>query len=275
MDTRVRGKLTKRLADIARTCIRPSDLLVAANIPMAPRVAAKVPDCENCPDRCCVHKEPDSGILLSLRDVAHLVDSGLGHLIVGKFTFRRDKKGRIVEDVEEMPRLAKQPDGNCHFYEEKTGRCTGYGTRPTICRRYPYEIAYRPGSGKPFARFIPWATCPTVRVERDAAPVQQMARDAVYDENIAFEDAMLIPDMLPELRKAGFSRFLPPPEECPGYAPPRKVRAAKAKPKRAARVTNGRAPKAGKAPSRARRPAGAATPRAKKGSARAVGASRR
>ncbi len=235
MDTRVRGTLTKRLARIAGKVIRPADLLHDDRITLAPRAAVKVPDCENCPDRCCVHKEPDSGILLSLRDVAHLVDSGLGHLIVGKFTFRRDRKGRITEDVEEMPRLAKQPDGNCHFYDEPTGRCTGYGTRPTICRRYPYEVAYRPGSGKPFARFIPWATCPTIRVERGDASVAQMTKDAVFDENIAFEDAMLIPDALDDLRRAGFDPWLPPPEECPGYVPPRR-----ASTRRPARAANGR-----------------------------------
>ena len=216
MDTRVRGKLTKRLLSIARRRIDATDYLDANEVKLTPRTIARVPDCANCTDRCCVHREPQSGILLSLRDVAHLVDSGLGHLIVGKFTFRKDRDGRYSEDVDEMPKLAKQPDGNCWFYDEPTGRCNGYGTRPTICRRYPYEVSYRPGSGKPFARFIPWAKCPTIRSDRASDAVQQMIKDSVYDENIAFEDAMLIPDALDELRRAGFSRFLPPAAECPG-----------------------------------------------------------
>lgn len=226
MDTRIRGKLTKRLAGIAGKVIRPTDLLDDGKVVLPPRVAVRVPDCANCPDRCCVHKEPDSGILLSLRDVAHLVDSGLADLIVGRFTFRKDRNGRVTEDVEDMPRLAKQPDGNCHFYDESTGRCTGYGVRPTICRRYPYEVAYRPGSGKPFARFIPWATCPTIPAERSSPGVAQMIRDSVFDENIAFEDAMMLPDFLEDLRRVGFGPYLPPPEECPGYVPPRKPRAS-------------------------------------------------
>jgi len=217
VDTRVRGKLTRRLARIARKSIRSADLVDEGRIER-PRGSARVPDCERCTDRCCVHKEPDSGILLSLRDVAHLVDSGLGHLVTGRFTFRRDRRGRIVDDVEEMPKLAKQPDGNCHFYDPSTGRCNGYGFRPTICRRFPYEVGYRKGSGKPFARFIPWATCPTHRVAADAPSVVQMARDAVDDENISFEDAMLIPDAIEELRRAGFAPFLPPSGECPGGA---------------------------------------------------------
>ena len=227
MDTRVRGQMTAKLAKIARKSVRPADVLDADAIPFSSRVTARVPDCENCTDRCCVHKEPDSGILLSLRDVAHLVDSGLGHLVVGRFTFRRDRRGRILEDVEHMPRLAKQRNGNCHFYDPRTGKCTGYGTRPTICRRFPYEIGYRVGTGKPFAQFIPWAKCPTVRVPVRSPSVQQMVRDAVYDENLSFEDAILIPDRIEELRRAGFGPFLPPPDECPGGRPIAKGRKQK------------------------------------------------
>ncbi len=215
MDTRVRGKMSERLSRIARKRIAGSEYMDPESIQLAPRTAGRLPLCEQCTDRCCVHKEPRSGILLSLTDVAHLIDSGLAHLIVGRFTFRRDKSGRILEDIDQMPRLAKQPDGNCHFYEESTGRCTGYGVRPTICRRFPYEVAYRPGSGKPFARFIPWATCPTAKVPRDSPAVRQMAKDAVMDENVSFEDVMLLPDAIGELRRAGFGRFLPPPKECP------------------------------------------------------------
>lgn len=225
MDSRVRGTMTKRLARIARKAIRPADLLDDRRITMRRGGAAKLPDCARCTDRCCVHKEPDSGILLSLRDIAHLVDSGLAHLITGRFTFRRDRRGRFLEDVEEMPMLAKQPDGNCHFYDPVAGRCNGYGVRPTICRRFPFEIGYPRANGKPFARFIPWAPCPTLPAARDDAPVKQMARDAVADENLAFEDAMLLPDAIEDLRRAGFGPYLPPPEECPGWVPPSPARA--------------------------------------------------
>jgi Fe-S-cluster containining protein len=180
------------------------------------QATARVPVCERCKERCCVHKEPESGILLSLRDVAHLVDSGLSHLIVGKFVFHRDSRGRITGDVEDMPRLAKQRSGNCHFYEEKSGKCTGYGYRPTICRRFPFEVGFRAATGKPFAQFIPWAPCPTVRVPVDSAPVRQMIRDAAEDENLEYEDVILLPERIEELRRAGFGPYLPPPEECPG-----------------------------------------------------------
>ena len=219
MDTRVRGELTAKLSKIVRKNVDPSELLDVDAIPMRTPSVARVPDCERCTDRCCVHKEPDTGILLSLRDVAHLVDSGLGHLVVGKFTFRRDRDGEPYPDIDEMPRLKKKRNGLCHFYDEKSGKCTGYGVRPTICRRFPYEIGYRKGTGKPFAQFIPWAACPTVRVPADAAPVQQMARDAAHDENVSFEDVVLLTERIEELRRTGFAPYLPPPSDCPPGAP--------------------------------------------------------
>jgi Fe-S-cluster containining protein len=215
MDTRVSGKLTARLAKIARKHVPASDLLDVNAVPLRTRVLTRVPDCARCNDRCCVHREPGSGILLSLQDVAHLVDSGLGHLIVGKFTFRRDRRGRFVGDIDEMPRLKKKKSGLCHYYDEKSGKCMGYGVRPTICRRFPYEIAYKRGTMKPFAQFIPWASCPTVKVPVSHPSALQMARDAAADENVTYEDTVLLPERVEELRRAGFGPYLPPPEECP------------------------------------------------------------
>jgi hypothetical protein len=37
----------------------------------------------------------------------------------------------------------------------------------------------------------------------------------VVDENVSYDDAVLLPDHHRQLRKMGFDRFLPPPEECP------------------------------------------------------------
>jgi Fe-S-cluster containining protein len=217
LDTRVHGGMTEALEGLSHRNVDREDLLDPEEI----RVRNKgrkwiMPDCANCTERCCVHDDPGSGILLSLRDVANLVDSGLGHLIVGKFTFKRSKKGKILDEIDQMPRLAKQPDGNCHFYDPDTGMCTGYGVRPTICRRFPYEVEYKKKSGKPFARFIGWSQCPTLEGDEYADSIRQMARDAVVDENVSYEDAVLLGEHVEELRAAGFDEFLPPPEECPG-----------------------------------------------------------
>ena len=216
LDTRVHGELTQQLDQLAQTNIDREDLLDPDQVPI--RNKGKkwlMPDCDNCTERCCVHDDPTSGILLSLRDVANLVDSGLGHLIVGGYTFRKSKKGRILDEVDAMPRLAKQPDGNCHFYDPGSGRCQGYGTRPTICRRFPYEVDYRKKNGKPFTRFIGWSQCPTVEGDEFKPSIEQMARDAVVDENVSYEDAVLLGEHVEALRAAGFGKFLPPPEECP------------------------------------------------------------
>jgi Fe-S-cluster containining protein len=218
MDTRVHGEVTGQLDELSRNHVDPEDLLDPdQEIPVRNRGGGWVmPDCPNCTERCCVHDEPTSGILLSLRDVAQLVDSGLKHLVIGKYSFRRNKKGKILDEIDEMPKLAKQPDGNCHFYDPATGRCNGYGVRPTICRRFPYEIDYRKKSGKPFARFIGWSKCPTLIGDQYEESIRQMARDSVVDENVSFEDAVLLGEHVEELRKTGLAEFLPPPEECPG-----------------------------------------------------------
>ncbi len=216
MDERRIGTLGQALRDLADRHVDPDDLLDPDDIKVRnPDKKMLMPDCEKCTERCCVHDDPGSGILLSLYDVAHLVDAGLAHLIVGTYTFRRNKKGRILDEIDRMPRLAKQPDGNCHFYDPATGRCGGYGVRPTICRRFPYEVHYKKKSGKPFARFIGWSQCPTQEGPEFEASIKQMARDAVVDENVSFEDAVLLGEHVEALRAAGFDAFLPPPEECP------------------------------------------------------------
>ncbi|MBZ0267744.1 YkgJ family cysteine cluster protein [bacterium] len=226
MDERKNGDLSRALTGLSDVYVDPDDILDPDAVPVKNRDRAlTMPDCERCTERCCVHKEPDSGILLSLQDVAHLVDSGLEHLIVGRFSFKRNKRGKILDEIDGMPRLAKQDDGNCHFYDEKTGRCTGYGVRPTICRRFPYEVSYKKKSGKPFARFIGWSQCPTQEGPEFETSIAQMARDAVVDENVSYVDAVLLGEHVEALREAGFERFLPPVDECP--APKKKDKKGK------------------------------------------------
>jgi len=213
-DERVVGRLTRRLTKLARKRVDPDDLLDPDDVPLVNENGVyEMPDCARCTDRCCIHKEVGSGILLSLIDVANLVDSGLGDLIVGTFTFKK-KNGRVVHEIDEMPRLAKR-QGNCVFYDEAQGLCTGYEHRPTICRRFPYEVHYEKRTKAPFARYIPDVPCAKVQGKKYLPAIQKMVREAVVDENVSYEDAVLLPDHHDELRKIGFERFLPPPEECP------------------------------------------------------------
>lgn len=211
MDTRVRGKLTLRLERISKREIDPADRVDPQDVEIdgveGQPGAYKSPNCSKCPSKCCIHKEVGSGILLSLKDVAQLIDAGLGDLIVGQFTFRRSRNGTM--EIDKMPRLAKR-EGNCVFYDTTLGLCNAYGVRPTICRRFPYEVHYRPGSGKPFARFIPWAPCPTTTSPKHEESVRQMVRDSIDDENLSYEDVMLLPDFIEELRRLGFAQVLPP-----------------------------------------------------------------
>jgi hypothetical protein len=50
--------------------------------------------------------------------------------------------------------------------------------------------------------------------EHDAA-IRQMVHEAVIDENVSLEDAVIVPDHHEELRALGFGRWLPPEWECP------------------------------------------------------------
>jgi len=212
-DQRVRGSLTRRLIGLAEDIMEPEDVLDPDTVPIENPGGWEMPDCANCVDRCCIHKGRKQGILLSLQDVAHLVDSGLEDLIVGTFTFKH-RNGEYLPEVKEMPRLAKR-QGYCVFYDPDAGMCNGYAFRPTICRRYPYEVEYRRGSGRPFARYIPDAPCAKTRGKKYEPAIREMVREAVIDENISLEDSVLLPEHHEELRAMGFDRWLPPPEECP------------------------------------------------------------
>jgi len=213
-DLRTGGRLTRRLRKLARDVVDDDELLDPDKIRMKDgKNRYDMPDCANCADRCCIHKGAKMGILLSLQDVANLVDSGFEDLIVGTFTFKK-KKGRILDEIDEMPRLAKK-QGYCIFYDPERGICTGYAYRPTICRRYPFEVDYKKSSGRPFARYIPDAPCAKVSGREHEPAIQAMVREAVIDENISLEDVVLVAEFHDELRRIGFGKWLPPEEECP------------------------------------------------------------
>ena len=213
---RVEGSLTKKLNRLARAVLEPDKLINPALVRLKNHNGPfQMPDCGSCDDRCCVHKEAHLGILLSLRDIANLVDGGLQSYIVGRYTFKR-KKGKVIPEINKMPRLEKYK-GNCIFYDEQSGLCNEYGLRPTICRRFPYEIAYNKTQSRelPFARFIPEAPCPKNSGRVYEKDVRQISIDAVHEENVSFEDEMILPYHHQELREIGFSPYLPSPEECP------------------------------------------------------------
>ena len=215
-DKRVQGTLTKQLNRLARAVIEPDGLIDSAIVRLKKNKGPFVlPDCQNCDDRCCVHKEAQLGILLSLRDIANLVDGGLQGYIVGRYTFKK-RKGKVLPEINKMPRLEKYK-GNCIFYDEHTGLCNEYGLRPTICRRFPYEVDYKKTKSRelPLAQFIPEAPCPTISGSVYEEEVRQIALDAVDEENVSIEDELLLPYHHKILREIGFSPYLPSPEECP------------------------------------------------------------
>ncbi|GJL55376.1 MAG: hypothetical protein NPIRA02_25080 [Nitrospirales bacterium] len=215
-DMRVKSRLSNRLARLARAVLEPEHRVDPATVTIKKNNGSfEIPDCKNCRDRCCVHPRRDEGILLSLRDIATFVDSGLGDFIVGRYTFKK-KNGTVQPEIDQMPRLKKRK-GNCIFYDEDSGLCTEYGLRPTICRRFPYEVDYRntKSGAVPIARFISEVSCPTISIRYKENSVQQMVADAIENENMSIEDEQLLPQHHKELRKMGFGPYLPAPKDCP------------------------------------------------------------
>ncbi len=216
IDSRKKGSLSKKLNRLARVVLETEGVVDPATVKVKKNNGSfEIPDCNKCEDRCCVHKKPGEGILLSLRDIAALVDSGLGDFIEKQFTFKK-KKGKVLPEIDQMPRL-KSKNGNCIFYDEPSGLCTQYGLRPTICRRFPYEIAYnKTKSGEvPIVSFVSGVPCPKIPIRDYGESVRQMVNDAIEDEKISFEDEELLPQYHEELKKMGFGPYLPNPEDCP------------------------------------------------------------
>ncbi len=220
VDRRAKGTLHQALEELLRRAARPEELVDPARVEMADAPGPYlVPDCENCPQKCCAFKSPDFYVMLGLRDIASLVDGGLGDLIVGRFVLAPTPGLPGSWQIEDMPRLAKKR-GSCVFYDPVTGLCGEHEVRPNLCRRYPYELDFREGRWeRPFTRMIPGAPCPERRDLPDGeALALQLAADALVDENMAREDLFLLPDHLDELRAIGFARFLPEPQPSRGRA---------------------------------------------------------
>ena len=59
------------------------------------------------------------------------------------------------------------------------------------------------------------APCAKTRGRKYEPAIREMVREAVIDENISLEDAVLLPAHHEELRSMGFDRWLPPQDECP------------------------------------------------------------
>jgi hypothetical protein len=127
--------------------LRAVDLKVAI-----PR--GQVPDCDNCVDLCCTG--PDAIVSLRLRDIAALLDRGLGDHITFdrptpsspkekelKLTWARREADAAVF-ARAFPVLARDATGTCRLLtEDRT--CGVWPSWPLSCARYPYALDLQAG----------------------------------------------------------------------------------------------------------------------------------
>jgi Fe-S-cluster containining protein len=95
--------------------------------------------CEShrCAKVCCTGWPADAGIRLNLLDLVRLHAAGLLASVRGAFT----------PSSRDQPRL-RSVDGHCVHYDPAARRCTIWEHRPTICRTYPFAIAYTVDTGR-------------------------------------------------------------------------------------------------------------------------------
>jgi Fe-S-cluster containining protein len=94
--------------------------------------------CEShrCTKVCCTGWPTGEGIRLNLLDLVRLKAAGLLSSVRGAF--------RVAP--RDQPRM-RSVDGHCVHYDPAARRCTIWEHRPTICRTYPFAIAYTDAGG--------------------------------------------------------------------------------------------------------------------------------
>lgn len=94
-------------------------------------------DSHRCAKVCCTGWPEGHGIRVNLLDLVRLRAAGLLASVRGVF--------RVASG--DQPRL-RSVDGHCVHYDPAARRCTIWEHRPTICRTYPFAIAYTVGTGQ-------------------------------------------------------------------------------------------------------------------------------
>lgn len=156
--------------------------------------AKRSPDCSTCTSNCCTRI--DGKILLTLKDVARLVDAGKADAITGtyrgfaaildRYLTERDPNvfnmanvmmSEKMNDASYMPSLKK--DGDRCVLLDSSNKCSAYDIRPESCRRYPFEFDHT-------THWVTWNTaCPST------APLKEGEEEKVIDEVLSSENERL------------------------------------------------------------------------------------
>ncbi len=178
--------------------------------------AKRSPNCETCESNCCARLE--GKILLTLKDVARLVDAGLADSIVGtykgfsaildQYLLERNPDvfsavnvmmNEKMNETSYMPSLQKV-DKLCVFLDE-ANRCRAYKVRPEACRRYPFDFDFH-------SHWITWdPACPSTQslTEDQQSPIVSAI---LASENERLRDIALIMLDRDALKQIGFGDYL-------------------------------------------------------------------
>lgn len=194
----------KLRARMRLTLIDPARLHVVAPV-------GKVNDCSACTNLCCIG--PKSTVLLTLRDLAALVDVGRTDLIThDKPTFAAAELATHPALARhtgssawaEFPVLAKNSFGACRALDTE-GKCTLFPHWPLSCARFPYSL-------QPDAVEVVYSQrCEAFWIAPQAEAAQRaMAVQAVAAYNQRIKDQVLLAYARPALEALGLVRFLAP-----------------------------------------------------------------
>jgi Fe-S-cluster containining protein len=163
-----------------------------------------IPDCNNCPEKCC-----PAGVAISLFDLARFIDIGLDTFARGNFEgyielFLSDDGGENVKLS--RPFMGGEGPGakDCIFLDEER-KCSIYDNRPFICRAYPVGIRLDENRDK-LALWM--GGCQKYKVSDDAEAFQRLLLSAVQDYNEKVTSNSLLMYSRNRLRDAGYGKYM-------------------------------------------------------------------
>ena len=178
--------------------------------------AKRSPDCSTCPSNCCTRLE--GKILLTLKDIARLVDAGRADAIVGtykgfaaildQYVSERDPNvfsavnvmmNEKINETSYMPSLDRV--GKRCILLDESNQCSAYKVRPEACRRFPFDFDHH-------SHWIMWdMSCPS----NEAITEEKQSRvvmDVLSSENERLRDISLIMLNREALAQIGYSDYL-------------------------------------------------------------------
>ncbi|OGI08245.1 MAG: hypothetical protein A2Y40_08210 [Candidatus Margulisbacteria bacterium GWF2_35_9] len=172
--------------------------------------------CGSCESNCC--SRIDGKILLTLKDIAVLIDNGHENSIEGSFrgfaTLLKDYQenrdnsvfndvSRLMQDMlnnEYMPYLKKI--GSACVFMSESGLCKVYDIRPVSCKMYPYHYD---ASGKE----IVWLNnCQSKSKNMSEEDKDRVVSNIAEFENERIKDISLVMLNIENLGKIGYKDYL-------------------------------------------------------------------